>query len=97
MQKSVTKESTLILWHIEEAADWFQNQLQLDETELATIGSMQKMQRKIHWLSSRFLIRRLLKTERFIELKEDEYGRPDHLQFQCSYFHFSLGRLFRVC
>src|SRR5215471_8600366 len=88
MQKNVGEETTLVVWRIEEEADWFQRRLQLDENELRIIQSLQKPQRKIHWLSSRFLIRQLIRTDRFIELNEDEFGRPVIKNFEA---HISIS------
>jgi 4'-phosphopantetheinyl transferase len=88
LQKNAGEKTQLILWRIEEETIWFQDQLQLDENELRTVQAIQKPQRKIHWLSSRFLIRQLLKTDRFIELKEDEFGKPFIANFD---LHISIS------
>ena len=74
--KEVAEETWLGIWRIEESADWFRSQLMLDENENTLIDAIKHPQRKLHWLSSRVLIRTMMQTEQFIHLENDLNGKP---------------------
>ena len=74
--KEVAEETWLGIWRIEESADWFRSQLMLDENEITLIDSIKHPQRKLHWLSSRVLIRTMMQTDQFIHLENDLNGKP---------------------
>lgn len=76
LQKEIATETIIGLWRIEEKAEWFLSQLQLNESEMATINSIRHPQRKLHWLSSRVLLRALMETGQFIHLENDMHGKP---------------------
>jgi phosphopantetheinyl transferase len=76
LKKEVAEGTQLGIWKIEEDADWFRSQLILDEKENELIDSIKHDQRKLHWLSSRVLIRTLMETENFIHLESDTNGKP---------------------
>lgn len=77
LQREVAEKTHLALWKIEEPAGWFRSQLMLDAEENALIDSIRHPQRKLHWLSSRVLIRKALgNPDVFIHLENDERGRP---------------------
>jgi phosphopantetheine--protein transferase-like protein len=50
---------------------------------------LQKGKRNIHWLAGRVMLRTLLGTSRFIEVKEDEFGKPylSDFDFELSITH----------
>lgn len=75
-KKEVAEDTLLGIWHIEESADWFRSQLMLDEKEKELIDAIRHPQRKLHWLSSRVLIRTLMQTSQFIHLENDSNGKP---------------------
>jgi 4'-phosphopantetheinyl transferase len=74
--KEVAEETWLGIWRIEESADWFRSQLMLDENENTLIDAIKHPQRKLHWLSSRVLIRTMMQTDQFIHLENDLNGKP---------------------
>ncbi|MCY7411265.1 MAG: hypothetical protein LH473_13415 [Chitinophagales bacterium] len=76
LQNDVSDKTKIAIWKIEESAEWFRSQLILDERENALIDSIKHPQRKLHWLSSRVLLRRLMNTNEFIHLESDENGKP---------------------
>lgn len=76
LKKEVAADTLLGIWHIEESAEWFRSQLMLDEKEKELIDAIKHPQRKLHWLSSRVLIRTLMQTNRFIHLESDLNGKP---------------------
>ncbi|HUM46847.1 MAG TPA: 4'-phosphopantetheinyl transferase superfamily protein, partial [Chitinophagales bacterium] len=76
LKKEVAADTLLGIWRIEESAEWFRSQLMLDEKEKELIDAIKHPQRKLHWLSSRVLIRTLMQTNRFIHLESDLNGKP---------------------
>ena len=77
VRRDVAEQTQLAIWKIEEAAHWFRSQLMLDDRENVLIDSIRHPQRKLHWLSSRLLIRTLLgNPATFIHLESDERGKP---------------------
>ena len=77
LQRDITDKTKLGIWKIDESADWFRSQLKLDDRENHLIDSFKNHQRKLHWLSSRVLLRILLDNPSvFIHLESDERGRP---------------------
>lgn len=76
LKKEIAEDTLLGIWRIDESADWFRAQLILDETENKLIDSIKHPQRKLHWLSSRVLIRNLMQTDQFIHLENDLNGKP---------------------
>ncbi|MEP7129216.1 MAG: 4'-phosphopantetheinyl transferase superfamily protein [Chitinophagales bacterium] len=75
-KREIATETLIGLWHIEESAEWFRSQLMLDEKENALIDSIRHPQRKLHWLSSRVLLRTMMQTDQFIHLENDLNGKP---------------------
>lgn len=77
IHRDISDETILGIWKIEESEDWFRSQLKLDEDEKKLIDSIRNPQRKIHWLSSRLLIRILLDSPAgHIHLTSDQNGMP---------------------
>ncbi len=76
LQNDVSENTIIAIWKIEESAEWFRSQLILDEKENSLIDSIKHPLRKLHWLSSRVLLRRLINTNEFIHLESDENGKP---------------------
>lgn len=74
--REVAADTFLGIWHITEETGWFQSRLMLSENEIALIDSIRHPQRKLHWLSSRVLVRTLLQTDHFIQLESDMNGKP---------------------
>ncbi|MBX7109809.1 MAG: 4'-phosphopantetheinyl transferase superfamily protein [Chitinophagales bacterium] len=75
-KKEIAEETLIGIWRIDETAEWFRSQLQLNDQENEMIASIRHPQRKLHWLSSRVLLRSLLQTDAFIQLENDTYGKP---------------------
>ncbi len=69
-------KTKLGIWHIEEAADILEKKLQLNESEKALLHSFRHNKRYVHWLGSRVLLRTILQTDQFIELRENEEHKP---------------------
>ena len=77
LHRVVAEQTQLAVWKIEESSHWFRSQLMLDDRENALIDSIRHPQKKLHWLSSRLLLRTLLgNPASFIHLESDERGKP---------------------
>lgn len=77
LHRDVAEKTKLGIWKIEESAEWFRSQLKLDDRENQLIDSIKHPMKKLHWLSSRLLLRILMNNPRaFIHLESDERGKP---------------------
>lgn len=68
--------SELGVWHITESEDALVSRLQLNEEEYAWLQNITHNKRHLHWLGSRVLIRWMLQTDHFIELKAEANKKP---------------------
>jgi phosphopantetheinyl transferase len=77
LRRNIAEQTTLAIWQISEPQHWFRERLMLNDAENAHIDSIRHPQKKLHWLSSRLLIRELLGNPNdFIDLASDERGKP---------------------
>ena len=79
--KQLPNHTQMGVWKVEESIDDLKSRLILDEKELAFYKSLNKGKRNLHWLSGRVLIRNLLNTYHFIEVRSDECGKPHLVNF----------------
>jgi 4'-phosphopantetheinyl transferase len=88
-KKQIDDDTEFALWKIEEQADELYNQLQLDEQEKAYVEKLSHGKRHLHWLGTRVLLRKMLKTEEYIDCKVDAHGKPYlvHLPYHISLSH----------
>lgn len=89
-RKNITQGTELSIWRIAESADQLYSKLQLDERERAIFDSFKNQhKRSLHWLGSRVLLRTLLNTDKYINLKIDESRKPylANLPYQVSISH----------
>lgn len=82
-------ESQIGIWKVEESIEELKNKLILNEEEIRFYNSLNKNKRNLHWLSSRVLLRTLLKTDEFIEVYGDKHGKPHlvNLDYEISISH----------
>jgi 4'-phosphopantetheinyl transferase len=74
--KNLDETTRLGIWKVEETIDELQSQLMLNQRELDFFATLKKGKRNLHWLAGRVMIRTLLETPEFIEIKEDQFGKP---------------------
>jgi len=88
-RQQVDPDTEFALWKIEEEADELYNQLQLNDEEKAYIEKLSKGKRNLHWLGTRVLLRKMLKTEEYIDCRVDAHGKPYlvNLPYQISLSH----------
>ncbi len=77
LHRTISPATFVVIWAIEEPEDWFRSQLQLTEEETLIFDRLKKPLRRLHWLSSRYLIRYALGNPPHpIRLLTDEAGKP---------------------
>ncbi|TDS14559.1 4'-phosphopantetheinyl transferase family protein [Sphingobacterium paludis] len=74
--RELNSDTKFAIWKIEETVEELLGRLQLDEREKAKLESLSKGKRTLHWLTTRVLLRYLLKTEGYIACPSDENGKP---------------------
>ena len=76
-RKNIAAGTELSIWRIAESSEQLYSKLQLDERERAVFDSFKNQhKRSLHWLGSRVLLRTLLNTDKYINLKIDEHRKP---------------------
>lgn len=74
--KQIDENTILGVWKIEETEAQLLAGLQLKQHELDIIQSLSNGKRSLQWLSTRLLLRTLLKTNDYIDCQIDEHGKP---------------------
>ena len=69
------------VWEIRESREALYSKLRLDAGEKRYLESLGNHKRYLHWLSSRVLIRSMIGTTEFIDLKTDTNGKPGLVNF----------------
>lgn len=89
--KQIDEFTELGVWKVEESERQLLNSLQLKQHERDLIESLGGEKRKLHWLSTRVLLRNMLNTQDYIDCRIDEHGKPYLLN---SNTHISLSHSF---
>jgi 4'-phosphopantetheinyl transferase len=76
LHQQIDENTVLGVWRIAETEQQLMAGLQLKQHELDVIASLGGEKRKIHWLSTRLLLRTLLNTADYIDCRIDEHGKP---------------------
>lgn len=90
-KKQIDDDTEFALWKIEEKADDLYNQLQLNDEEKAFVEKLSQGKRHLHWLGTRVLLRKMLKTDEYIDCRVDEHGKPYLVDLP---YHISLSHSF---
>lgn len=90
-RQRIDDDTEFALWKIEEQADELYRQLQLDEQEKAFVENISNGKRHLHWLGTRVLLRKMLRTDEYIDCKVDEHGKPYLTTLP---YHISLSHSF---
>ncbi len=90
-RQQVDPDTEFALWKIEEEADELYNQLQLNDIEKAYYEKLSKGKRNLHWLGTRVLLRKMLKTDEYIDAQVDAHGKPYLVNIP---YHISLSHSF---
>jgi 4'-phosphopantetheinyl transferase len=75
-RKYLNNGSLLGIWKVEESIAELQSRLILNQEELNFFNNLKKGKRNLHWLAGRVMLRNLLETKEFIDIKEDKFGKP---------------------
>lgn len=89
--KHIDEHTILSVWKIEETEQELFAGLQLKDHELEFIATFNNGKRLLHWLSTRLLLRTMLKTSDYIATGLDEHGKPFLLNRD---YHISLSHSF---
>ena len=90
-RQQVDDDTEFAIWKIEEEAEELYSQLQLDEEEKAYYEQLKIGKRNLHWLGTRVLLRKMLKTDEYIDCKVDAHGKPYLVNLP---YHISLSHSF---
>lgn len=90
-QQHIDANTSFALWKIEESPEELFAKLQLKEHERAYLETLNNGKRNLHWLSTRVLLRTMLNTDRYIDCRIDEHGKPYLDNFK---HHISLSHSF---
>lgn len=75
-RRQIDEKTSFALWRIEETAEELYGQLQLDKNEKEYLETLNNGKRNLHWLGTRVLLRKMLNTDRYIDMAVDEHGKP---------------------
>lgn len=87
-QKELPGNTKVGVWRIDESETDLLGRLQLSQAERAHIDQFKDTKRYLHWLGSRVLLRTMIDTDEFIELKTFSNQRPKLLNFP---YHVSIS------
>jgi phosphopantetheinyl transferase len=90
-RQQVDDNTEFAIWKIEEEAEELYNQLQLDDHEKAYYEKLKVGKRNLHWLGTRVLLRKMLRTDEYIDCKIDTHGKPYLVNLP---YHISLSHSF---
>lgn len=88
-RKQIDHDTSFAVWKIEESAEELLDQLQLKEHENSFLETLNGGKRNLHWLSTRVLLRSMLNTNKYIDCRIDEHGKPylENMPHQISLSH----------
>jgi phosphopantetheinyl transferase len=90
-RQHIDDDTEFALWKIEEEAPDLYKQLQLNDDEKAYIEKLSNGKRHLHWLGTRVLLRKMLRTEEYIDCQVDAHGKPYLVNLP---YHISLSHSF---
>jgi phosphopantetheinyl transferase len=90
-RQQIDDDTEFAIWKIEEEAEELYSQLQLNEHEKAHYESLKVGKRNLHWLGTRVLLRKMLRTDEYIDFKVDGHGKPYLVNLP---YHISLSHSF---
>lgn len=90
-RQQIDDDTEFAIWKIEEDPEELYKQLQLDEGEKAYYEQLKAGKRNLHWLGTRVLLRKMLKTDEYIDCKVDAHGKPYLVSLP---YHISLSHSF---
>lgn len=72
----VSKDATIGIWQVTEDAETLKWSLQWGQEDIKCFQALKSPQRCLHWLAGRVLLRKLMGTDKYIDLHIDDYGKP---------------------
>jgi 4'-phosphopantetheinyl transferase len=80
-------ETEIAIWKIEEEPDFFSSNIDFSEYDMMEYESIKHPFKKMQWLASRFLLKKMSNENRLLLLYKNENGKPF---FDNSNYHFSI-------
>ncbi len=90
-RQQIDDDTEFAIWKIEEGAEELYSQLQLNNHEKAYYNQLSIGKRNLHWLGTRVLLRKMLRTDEYIDCKIDLHGKPYLVNLP---YHISLSHSF---
>lgn len=75
-EENLSFNTSIGLWKIEETAEELETQLQLKTHEKDFLRKLVGEKRNLQWLATRVLLRKMLKTDNYIDVRCNENGKP---------------------
>lgn len=80
-------DTKIAIWKIEEEPDFFSSNIDFSEYDMMEYESIKHPFKKIQWLASRFLLKKMSNENRLLLLYKNENGKPF---FENANYHFSI-------
>lgn len=86
-EKNVSIDTQIAIWKIEEEPGFFSSSIDFSEYDFMEYESIKHPFKKMQWLASRFLLKKMSNENRLLLLYKNENGKPF---FDNSNYHFSI-------
>lgn len=90
-RQQIDEDTEFAIWKIEEQAEELYSKLQLYPHEKDYYRQLSAGKRSLHWLGTRVLLRKMLRTDEYIDCQVDEHGKPYLVNLP---YHISLSHSF---
>jgi 4'-phosphopantetheinyl transferase EntD len=86
-EKNVSFETQIAIWKIEEEPDFFSSSIDFSEYDFMEYESIKHPFKRMQWLASRYLLKKISNENRLLLLYKNENGKPF---FENANYHFSI-------
>ena len=86
-EKNVSFETQIAIWKIEEEPDFFSSSIDFSEYDFMEYESIKHPFKRMQWLASRYLLKKISNENRLLLLYKNENGKPF---FENAKYHFSI-------
>jgi 4'-phosphopantetheinyl transferase len=86
-EKNVSFETQIAIWKIEEEPDFFSSNIDFSEYDFMEYESIKHPFKRMQWLASRYLLKKISNENRLLLLYKNENGKPF---FENANYHFSI-------
>jgi len=86
-EKNMSFETQIAIWKIEEEPDFFSSNIEFSEYDFMEYESIKHPFKRMQWLASRYLLKKISNENRLLLLYKNENGKPF---FENANYHFSI-------